>query len=142
VVPALRALGPALRDRRLRGLAAEGRIRLALPGRERVPDADARDLDLPALQELHGLTGLPVDGLPVCLGTAAAPPETSGLLDLTLLDPAGRLDLIRFTDEFISRGAMVHSGRCAACALADTCPGLHITSTRRFGLGRLTPQRT
>ena len=131
-VPALQALGDALD-------AVGGDEAFYVPVRERLTVAQARDLDLDGVRDLHRRTGRPVHGLPPCLGTGATPAAALPELDLTLLDSGGRLDMIRYTDDYLSRWYMVKSHRCDGCARTGECPGIHISGARRFGLTALTP---
>ncbi len=131
-VPALTALGDALAD-------AVGDEIFYLPVRPRLTVAAARDLDLDGVRDLHAHTGRSVDGLPPCLGTAATPPLSIPELDLTLLDDKGRLDMVRYADDYIARWYMVKSHRCDGCLRTAECPGIHISGARRFGLTALSP---
>lgn len=131
-VPALTALGDAL-------AGADGDEAFYVPVRERLTVANVRDLDLAGVQDLHARTGRAVEGLPPCLGTGATPAPELPELDLTLLDGGGRLDMIRYTDDYIARWYMVKSHRCDGCPITGACPGIHISGARRFGLGALTP---
>jgi MoaA/NifB/PqqE/SkfB family radical SAM enzyme len=131
-VPALTALADGLEG-------AAGDEAFYVPVRERLTVARAQDLDLEAARDLHARTGRPVEGLPPCLGTGATPVPELPELDLTLLDGGGRLDMIRYTDDYIARWYMVKSHRCDGCARTGDCPGIHISGARRFGLGALTP---
>ncbi len=131
-VPALTALADALDS-------GDGDEAFYVPVRERLTVANAQDLDLEAAKALHAHTGRPVEGLPPCLGTGATPAPELPELDLTLLDGGGRLDMVRYTDDYIARWYMVKSHRCDGCPLTGDCPGIHISGARRFGLGALTP---
>ncbi len=131
-VPALTALGDAL-------YGGDGDEAFYVPVRERLTDAMARDMDLDGVRDLRRRTGRPVEGLPACLGTGATPPRSLMELDLTLLDEGGRLDMIRYTDDYVARWYMVKSHRCDGCPLTGECSGIHISGARRFGLMALTP---
>ena len=131
-VPALTAPGDALAD-------AAGDENFYLPVRPRLTVAAARDLDLDGVRGLHARTGRSVEGLPPCLGTAATPTRPISELDLTILDDEGRLDVVRYTDDYIARWYMVKSHRCDGCLRTADCPGIHISGARRFGLTALSP---
>ena len=131
-VPALTALGDALDDTTVDE-------NFYLPVRARLTVAAARDLDLEGVRGLHARTDRSVEGLPPCLGTDATPPRPMPELDLTLLDDEGRLDMVRYTDDYIARWYMVKSHRCDGCSRTATCPGIHISGARRFGLTALSP---
>jgi len=131
-VPALAAAGDSL-------AGAAGDEAFYLPVRKRLTEAMEKDLDLDGAQSLHRRTGRSVEGLPPCLGTDASPPQPAPELDLTLLDEDGRLDMIRYTDDYIARWYMVKSHRCDGCRATGSCPGIHISGARRLGLTALTP---
>jgi len=131
-VPALTALGDALDDTTVDDV-------FYLPVRPRLTVAAARDLNLDGVRGLHARTGRSVEGLPPCLGTAATPPRPMPELDLTLLDDEARLDMVRYTDDYIARWYMVKSHRCDGCSRTAICPGIHISGARRFGLTALSP---
>ena len=83
-------------------------------------------------------TGVALEGFPACLGGPVERVATPDA-DLTILGDDGKLDLVRFTDWFITRHYFTRSLRCGRCMHADRCRGLHINAARNFGLGILKP---
>lgn len=115
-------------------------IRMYVPSRELLTEAIELDMDLEEMRETARTTGWAVYRLPPCLIPGSENPSDEDEIDLTLMDENGRLDMVRYSDDYIHRGYMVKSKRCERCSLDQECRGLQITGARRFGLGSLTPQ--
>ena len=91
----------------------------------------------PALDE--GIRSLAPLDLPACLG-GRDDGRSAELFPLGVIDPeTWQIDPVRFTDYYIRELYRVKSLRCAACAEAPRCPGLHINHIRRWGFAVLSP---
>jgi len=127
----------ALPDPDLREAVAEG---VRVPTREALPEARAVTPDLAKLRDLAGRSGLPIRGLPPCLGGPQGP-AADVRLEPDVLDPDGRIRPDRFVAFFIRNGYTARSLRCRECAFEATCPGLHVNLARIWGLGVLEPRK-
>jgi len=97
-----------------------------------------KDLSPDEIAGLRDETGVALEGYPPCLG-GPVQPRTEPDADLTILGDDGKLDLVRFTDWFITRHYFTRSLRCTRCVHHESCRGLHINAVRNFGLGILKP---
>jgi MoaA/NifB/PqqE/SkfB family radical SAM enzyme len=143
LIPALKQMADVLDLDwlKLKGLAAgKAGIQLYIPSRELLTEAIELDMDLDEMKALSMATGWSVFRLPPCLIPGSDNRSDEDEIDLTLLDEDGKMDMVRYADDYIRRGYMVKSTRCESCALDNQCRGLQITGARRFGLGSLTPQ--
>jgi MoaA/NifB/PqqE/SkfB family radical SAM enzyme len=113
------------------------RLVLRQPTYERVTDAKALDVDLPAFFASIPAS-VPVEGVPACiLGRPPRPrPET---LDTAMTRPDGRLEIFRYAKRFILDRYLVKSLRCRTCAHYSTCRGMHVNQIRAHGFGFMTP---
>lgn len=92
----------------------------------------------PRLREL-GARGIPLRGLPPCLGGPDADRRRVAFVDLDLIDAQGRLDPDRHVVEYLREEYGVHSLRCEGCAKRRRCRGLAVNLVRAQGFGLLRP---
>lgn len=120
---------------------ASPRLALRLRVPERLSDcvSEVPSLRDPSLAALAA-RGLPLRGLPPCLGGPSEDPHRVGFVDLEVIDAQGRLDPDRHVAVYLREDYRVHSLRCAACALRPRCGGLHVNLVRAQGFGVLVPR--
>lgn len=113
------------------------RVAVVAPGHLSLRDAlsaatDVRDVchRLP----LH----VPIEGLPRCI-TKRTSCEPSAVVDARSLDASGHIDPLGFVQQYITDFAYVRSLRCARCADAQGCRGVHLNFVRAQGFGDLRP---
>jgi MoaA/NifB/PqqE/SkfB family radical SAM enzyme len=135
VIPLERGLEPVLASLSPSDLA---RVCLQYVPRQYLSECRERNLTPAEARELAVRFGLPIRGLPVCLGGIPEEEQAEGL-DLTVLGDDGRLDLVAFTDRFICQRYRVKSLRCVRCSRNERCTGLHINTARHVGLAVLEP---
>jgi hypothetical protein len=114
------------------------KTRLRAVPHEYLSEARAHDPDLSEVREIARL-GVPILGLPPCLGGPAQPPPAVPRPGPEALAADGRLDLVRFTDWFVRHACRVKSLRCRKCAHREQCPGLHINQARSWGFAAMQP---
>lgn len=112
--------------------------RYRLPTRETL--FEAREVT-PELDEVRQV-GLPVLGLPPCLGGPDPGPWDWPPPGPDVVGPDGRIVVERFVSFFIRRLYRVKSLRCRTCLYDSSCQGLHVNTARLWGLGVLTPIST
>jgi len=117
--------------------SAPPRLALHVPTHDRLTASSDQDVDL--VEFFARFThDIPVTGAPACiLGRTPRPaPRT---LDLSLLDPAGELEMFRFVRRFVADHYRVKSRRCRECVHVATCDGLHVNYVRAHGFVAMTP---
>ncbi|HSO00474.1 MAG TPA: radical SAM protein [Candidatus Nanopelagicales bacterium] len=127
--PALRALGPeALR-----------RIVVVQPNHDRVTDALANDVDLPAFFADFP-ADVPVENAPRCLA-GRAPRPARRTLDLAMLGPDARIEMPRYAARYVADGYYTKALRCQECAENARCRGVHVNWVRAHSYAALSPIR-
>ncbi len=123
----------------LAGLEPEqlARVKLYMLRHEYLSEAAEGDLPLAQLQAVMKRYGLPLDGLPVCLG--GEPGDLRDAHPAAVRDGGGQIDFVSFTDWFVANRYFVKSLRCGRCIHVDSCKGIHINTARNWGLGVLQP---
>jgi len=121
---------------------ADPRFVLTLRNHERVTDARAAALDLPAFfaafDRLPGAGACAVENVPACLSGRAPRPRPRPL-DGETLDGGGALDVFGYTRRYILDGYYTKSRRCRACVHDGACEGVHINFVRAHGYAPLVP---
>lgn len=113
------------------------RLVLVQPNYDRVSDALANDVKLPAL-----LSRVPervaVENVPRCL--AGRPVGASRLtLDAAMLGADGRLDMTKYTQRYVADGYYTKAVRCGTCVENARCRGVHVNWVRAHGFAALAP---
>ena len=91
-----------------------------------------------ALRKLAGL-GAQLKNVPRCVAGSPTLPGDHNLLDATMLDAGGDLDLDGYVHHYIENEYYAKSLRCHRCAEFDTCKGLHVNYLRHHGFAVLRP---
>jgi MoaA/NifB/PqqE/SkfB family radical SAM enzyme len=116
---------------------ASPRLALVVPGHDRLTASSECDVDL--VEFFAGFTHeVPVAGVPACI-LGRAPRPSRRVLDLTLLEPGGELEMFRFVRRFVADHYRVKSRRCRDCVHVERCDGLHVNYVRAHGFGAMTP---
>lgn len=113
------------------------RLVLVQPNYDRVSDALASDVDLPAFfAQVPGR--VVVENVPRCLAgrPVAAPPV---MLDVAVLGADGRIDMTRYTQRYVADGYYTKAVRCGTCAENTRCRGVHVNWVRAHGFAALDP---
>jgi molybdenum cofactor biosynthesis enzyme MoaA len=113
------------------------RLVLVQPNYDRVSDALANDVDLPALMA-QVPERVVVENVPRCLAgrPVAEPPLT---LDVAMLGGDGRIDMTKYTQRYVADGYYTKAVRCGTCTENARCRGVHINWVRAHGYASLTP---
>ena len=107
------------------------------PTHARLTESAAADVDLVEFfAQLR--CDIPFESVPACIaGRPPRPlPET---FDSSMLDPAGHLEIFRYTKKYIADHYFTKSLRCKACVHHSTCSGLHVNYVRAHGFGCMQP---
>ncbi len=113
------------------------RVVLVQPNYDRVTEARARDVDLPAL--FAALSGdYRVVNVPRCLSNKQ-PSDEMVELDTASLGRDARVDMTAFTQRFVADGFYARPLRCGSCAENQRCRGVHVNWARAHGFGALSP---
>lgn len=129
----------------LDGLPGPGGIPPQLALRLRVPErlsdcvSEVPPLTDPRLRALAG-SGVPLRGVPPCLGGPRRDPRRVPFVDLEVIDAQGRLDPDRHVAVYLREEYRVYSLRCGACSLRRGCAGLPVNVARAQGFAMLTPR--
>jgi len=117
--------------------ALSPRIALRQPTYERLTEAAANDVDLRDFfaQFAHHV---PVDGVPECI-LGRPPRAPRAVADTAMMTPDGHLEIFRYTRRYILEGYTTKSIRCAECAAAAGCRGMHVNYVRAHGYGLMRP---
>lgn len=117
--------------------AVPERVVVCQPKYDRVTDQRRRDVDLLAV-----CAALPphvrTEDIPPCLGQRE-PDAPGARLDAAMLGPDGRVDMPKYAKRYVADRYMTKSRRCASCAYASECPGVHINFVRAHGYAPLSP---
>lgn len=84
--------------------------------------------------------GIPLRGLPPCLGGPLADLRRVPFVDFEVIDARGRLDPDKHVAVYQREAYHVHSLRCGACAVRARCRGLPVNLVRAQGFGLLRPR--
>ena len=112
-------------------------VRLYMLRHEYLSQAAEMDLPLDDLQTAMESFGVPLEGLPVCLG--GEPGDARDELAADVRKSSGEIDYVSFTDWFVANRYFVNSLRCGHCIHLKDCRGIHINTARNWGLGVLQP---
>ncbi len=120
------------------------RLALRQPTYERLTEAREHDVDLRdffgKLEQLPGPQP-PVEGLAACI-LGRLPRERPAMLDLAGFDGVageGGPEIFRWTRRYLVSGYMTRSLRCAGCAHAASCAGMHVNFVRAHGYASMQP---
>lgn len=116
---------------------APARLSLMQPTYERVTESLENDVDLRAFFEAFRHT-VPVDGVPACV-TGRPPREPRALLDTSMMDADGHLEIFRFTKRYILEHYRTKSLRCKPCIHFASCGGMHVNYVRAHGYEVMQP---
>jgi pyruvate-formate lyase-activating enzyme len=117
--------------------APSPRLVLVQPNYDRVSDALASDVDLPALMA-QVPEGVAVENVPRCLaGRAVAAPVIT--LDVAMLGADGRIDMTKYTQRYVADDYYTKAVRCGTCAENARCRGVHVNWVRAHGFAALAP---
>ena len=114
------------------------RLVLTLRTHEYLSESQATDPDPASLRALAAL-GARTKNVPKCMTGTAAEPHDHQVLDATLLDGAGHLDLDRYVNHFVVEEYFAKSLRCGRCAEVDRCHGVHVNYVRNHGFAVMAP---
>jgi MoaA/NifB/PqqE/SkfB family radical SAM enzyme len=117
--------------------SAPARLSLVQPSYERVTESLERDVDLRAFFAAFP-HAVPVEGVPPCV-TARAREDDRAVLDTSMLDASGHLEIFRYTQRFILERYRTKSLRCKPCRYFATCGGMHVNYVRAHGYGVMQP---
>jgi molybdenum cofactor biosynthesis enzyme MoaA len=117
------------------------RLALRQPTYERLTEAREHDVDLrDFFGKLAMLAGPqpPVEGVAACM-LGRQPRQRPAVLDLAGFDEGERLEIFRWTRRYLVSGYMTRSLRCAGCAHASACTGMHVNFVRAHGYASMQP---
>lgn len=117
------------------------RLVLTLPDHEYLSGSQRLDPEPAALARLAA-SGARLKNVPKCVAGTEVMAHDHALLDATMLDRGGDLDLDRYVHHFITNEYYAKSLRCHRCAEFDSCKGLHVNYLRNHGFRILTPLDT
>ncbi len=114
------------------------RLIITLPDHEYLSGSQQLD---PAPETLARLAagGARLKNVPRCVAGTEVMAHDHALLDASMLDRGGDLDLDRYVHHFITSEYYAKSLRCHRCAKFDRCKGLHVNYLRNHGFRILTP---
>ena len=84
-------------------------------------------------------SGVQIKNVPKCVAGKDVLSHDHNLLDASMLDGAGDLDLDGYVHHFITHEYYAKSLRCNRCAEKDRCKGLHVNYLRNHGFKILAP---
>ncbi len=117
--------------------APPARLVIVQPNYDRTSTARDEDVDLAAFFAAYP-HAVAVENVPACL--AGRPPRPARrTLDLAMIGPDGRVDMIAYTRRFIADGFYTKALRCGRCAIEPACRGVHVSWVRAHGFGALAP---
>ena len=111
--------------------APPARLVLRQPSYDRVSDARARDVDLPAFFTAYAHE-VPVEDVPACV-LGRAPRPRPRMLDVAMLGPDARVDMPAFTKRYVADAYHTKAVRCATCSEDARCRGVHVNWVRAQG---------
>jgi MoaA/NifB/PqqE/SkfB family radical SAM enzyme len=117
---------------------APARLALRQPTYERASDAREHDVDLRDFFGCFRHAAVPVEGVPACI-LGREPRRRPPMMDLAAADPGGRVEIFRWTRRYVEERYVTRSLRCASCAHASRCEGVHVNFVRAHGYSPLHP---
>jgi len=111
---------------------------LTLRNHEYLSGSQATDPAPETLRKLAGL-GARLKNVPQCVAGAPTLAADHDLLDATMLDSGGDLDLDGYVHHFIENEYYAKSLRCHRCSAYGQCRGLHVNYLRNHGFAMLRP---
>lgn len=117
---------------------APRRLALRQPTYERASDAREHDVDLRDFFARFRHRDVAVEGVPACI-LGREPRRRAPMLDLAAADAGGRLEIFRWTRRYVEERYVTRSLRCASCAHASRCEGVHVNFVRAHGYSPLQP---
>jgi molybdenum cofactor biosynthesis enzyme MoaA len=121
------------------------RLALRQPTYERLTEASEHDVDLRAffaqlgrLAPAQASVTIPVEGVAACI-LGRPPRARPPVLDLAAFDAGAGLEIFRWTRRYLVAGYMTRSLRCAECAHASSCAGMHVNFVRAHGYASMQP---
>ncbi|MBK9265215.1 MAG: radical SAM protein [Polyangiaceae bacterium] len=102
-----------------------------------VSDAQANDIDTKAFFQAYAHE-VSVENVPACIvgRPVRKAPKT---LDLAMLGPDARVDMVAFTKRYVADGFYTKALRCKDCRETQSCRGVHVNWVRAHGFGTLEP---
>ncbi len=114
------------------------RLIATLKTHEYLSESQAEDPDPATLRKL-AQAGLRLRNVTRCVAGAETDPGDTKLLDATLLDGAGFLNLDKYVGHYVEHAYYSKSIRCGRCSQFDTCQGTHINYLRSHGFAIQNP---
>ena len=118
--------------------AWQGRLVATLQTHEYLSESKEQDPEPATLRKLAA-TGLRVRNVPACMTGGAAEAGDTKMLDATLLDGAGFLNLDKYVGHYVEHAYYAKSIRCGRCSKFDECEGVHINYLRNHGFSVMNP---
>ncbi len=116
----------------------KGRLVARLDNHQFLSESQATDPTPETLRRL-GAAGVILKNVPRCIAGAETEPHDHELLDASLLDRGGDLDLDRYVHHYIEHEYYARSMRCYRCSQSETCAGMHVNYLRSHGFRSLRP---
>ncbi len=114
------------------------RLIATLKTHEYLSESQAEDPDPATLRKL-AQAGLRMRNVTRCVAGAETEPGDIKLLDATLLDGAGFLNLDKYVGHYVEHAYYSKSIRCGRCSQFETCQGTHINYLRSHGFAIQNP---
>ncbi len=118
--------------------AFRGRLVASLRNHEFLSESQASDPTPATLRKLAD-AGVRLANVPRCVTGKESEPHTHELLDASMLDRGGDIDLDRYVHHYIGHEYYARSLRCYRCAEQDHCRGMHVNYLRNHGFKVLRP---
>ncbi len=115
-----------------------GRLVGCLPNHQFLSESQESDPTPETLRRLAD-AGVRLKNVPRCLAGAEVEPHDHELLDASLLDRSGDLDLDKYVHHYIEHEYYAKSLRCYRCAFQDSCRGSQVNYLRNHGFRMLRP---
>jgi hypothetical protein len=114
------------------------RLIATLKTHEYLSESQAEDPDPATLRKL-AQAGVRLRNVTRCVAGAETDPGDTKLLDATLLDGAGFLNLDKYVGHYVEHAYYSKSIRCGRCSQFETCQGTHINYLRSHGFAMQNP---
>lgn len=116
----------------------KGRLIATLQTHEYLSESKAADPDPATLRKL-AQAGVRVRNVAQCVTGVPAEAGDTKMLDATLLDGAGFLNLDKYVGHYVEHAYYAKSIRCGRCSQFETCQGTHINYLRSHGFAIMQP---
>jgi len=113
------------------------RLVIRQPTYERLTEAAEHDVDLREFFERFSRI-VPVEDVPACI-SGRPPRERPRVLDASMMDETGRLEIFRYTRRYILDHYKTKSLRCKSCTHFEACDGMHVNFVRAHGYSTMQP---